>query len=110
MASIVWIIVGYFSLFDFGFAGLTVIPILIGFIISESYYFFHWNPNLALLSVTLISFAIITVTFNSDPLTRLNTILPFVAIALSPHIFIKRKPSYETSANSLEQNLIKFIS
>ncbi len=76
--------------YDFGIAGLAIIPFIIGFVISEIYYYLHRNPNLVVLVLTAISFAIITSSFNSDSLTRLDTVLPFFMIVVSQFYFVKK--------------------
>ncbi len=76
--------------YDFGIAGLAIIPFIIGFVISEIYYYMHRNPNLVVLVLTAISFAIITSSFNSDSLTRLDTVLPFFMIVVSQFYFVKK--------------------
>jgi oligosaccharide repeat unit polymerase len=77
--------------YDFGIAGLTVIPFIIGFFISEIYYYLHRNPNIVVLTLYTIAFAVITNSYNSDPLTRLDTMLPFSIIVFSQFFFQKKK-------------------
>ena len=76
--------------YDFGIAGLAVIPFIIGFTISEIYYYLHRNPGLIVLTLTAIAFTIITSSFNSDSLTRLDTVLPFFVIVGSQFYFQKK--------------------
>lgn len=78
---------------DFGVAGLALMPFIIGFIFSEIYYFFHRNPTLVMLALVSIAFAVIMISFNSDALSRLDTVLPFTVIILAQFLFIKRKPA-----------------
>ncbi|MBK9098369.1 MAG: oligosaccharide repeat unit polymerase [bacterium] len=75
---------------DFGIAGLALMPFIIGFIFSEIYYFFHRNPTLVMLALVSIVFAVIMISFNSDALSRLDTVLPFTVIVLAQFIFIKK--------------------
>ena len=58
--------------YDFGIIGLATIPFLIGFIISEVYYFLHRNPNIIILTLYCVAFAVITISFNSDPLNKVR--------------------------------------
>ena len=76
---------------DYGVAGLALMPFIIGFIFSEIYYFFHRNPTLVMLALVSIAFAVIMISFNSDALSRLDTVLPFTVIILAQFLFIKRK-------------------
>lgn len=76
---------------DYGVAGLALMPFIIGFIFSEIYYFFHRNPTLVMLAMVSIVFAVIMISFNSDALSRLDTVLPFTVIVLAQFLFIKRK-------------------
>lgn len=76
---------------DYGVAGLALMPFIIGFIFSEIYYFFHRNPTLVMLALVSIAFAVIMISFNSDALSRLDTVLPFTVIVLAQFLFIKRK-------------------
>jgi oligosaccharide repeat unit polymerase len=76
--------------FDFGITGLALIPFIIGFIISEIYYYLHRNPNITVLTLYTIGFAVITNSYNSDPLTRLDTMLPFLIIVFSQFLFKKK--------------------
>ncbi|HSP89241.1 MAG TPA: O-antigen polymerase [Ignavibacteriaceae bacterium] len=75
--------------YDFGITGLALFPFIIGFVISEIYYYLHRNPNNVVLAVYTIAFAIITNSYNSDPITRLDTMLPFLIIVFS-QFFIKK--------------------
>lgn len=75
---------------DFGIAGLAIIPFIIGFIISEIYYYIHRNPNLVTLALTTVGFAVIMISFNSDPLTRLDMMFNFVVIVFAQYLFMKR--------------------
>ncbi|NWG29092.1 MAG: oligosaccharide repeat unit polymerase [Ignavibacteriaceae bacterium] len=76
---------------DFGIAGLALMPFIIGFIFSEIYYFFHRNPTLVKLALVSIAFAVIMISFNSDALSRLDTVLPFTVIVLAQFLFMKRE-------------------
>jgi len=78
---------------DYGIAGLALMPFIIGFIFSEIYYFFHRNPSLVMLALVSIVFAVIMISFNSDALSRLDTILPFTVIVLAQFLFIKGNSS-----------------
>ena len=78
--------------YDFGITGLALIPFIIGFIISEIYYYLHRNPNILVLTLYTIGFAVITNSYNSDPLSRLDTMLPFLIIVIS-QFFFKNKVS-----------------
>ena len=78
---------------DYGIAGLALMPFIIGFIFSEIYYFFHRNPSLVMLALVSIVFAVIMISFNSDALSRLDTVLPFTVIVLAQFLFIKGNSS-----------------
>jgi oligosaccharide repeat unit polymerase len=78
---------------DFGIAGLAVIPFIIGFIISEIYYYLHRNPSLVVLTLATVGFAVIMISFNSDPLTRLDMMFNFFVIVLAQFLFIKKTSS-----------------
>jgi oligosaccharide repeat unit polymerase len=73
--------------YDFGIAGIAIIPFIIGFIISEIYYYLHRNPDLVILTLNTIGFAVIMISFNSDPLTRLDMMFNFVVIVLAQLYF-----------------------
>ncbi len=75
---------------DFGIVGLAIIPFIIGFIISEIYYYIHRNPNLLTLALTTVGFAVIMISFNSDPLTRLDMMFNFIVIVLAQYLFLNR--------------------
>ena len=75
---------------DFGIAGLAIIPFIIGFIISEIYYYLHRNPGLVVLALTTIGFAVIMISFNSDPLTRLDMMFNFIVIVLAQFLFLNK--------------------
>lgn len=75
---------------DFGIAGLAIIPFIIGFIISEIYYYIHRNPNLVTLALTTVGFAVIMISFNSDPLTRLDMMFNFIVIVLAQFLFVNK--------------------
>ncbi len=76
--------------YDYGIAGLALIPFIIGFVFSEIYYYFRRNPNLVMLALISITFAVIVISFNSDALSRLDTVLPFTVIVLAQFLFIKK--------------------
>lgn len=75
---------------DFGITGLAVIPFVIGFMISEIYYYLHRNPSLVILALTSVGFAVIMISFNSDPLTRLDMMFNFIVIVLAQYLFLNR--------------------
>jgi oligosaccharide repeat unit polymerase len=75
---------------DFGIAGLAVIPFAIGFIISEVYYYLHRNPSLVVLTLATVGFAVIMISFNSDPLTRLDMMFNFTVIVLAQFLFVNK--------------------
>ncbi len=79
---------------DFGIAGLAMIPFILGFVFSEIYYSLHRNPTILVLILYSIAFSIILISFSSDPLTRLDSMLPFAVIVLA-QVFIIKKPSIE---------------
>jgi oligosaccharide repeat unit polymerase len=68
--------------YDFGYMGLAIIPFTIGFIFSEIYFLLRRNPNLVTLTLYTIVFAVITISYTSDPLTRLDMMFNFVVIVL----------------------------
>lgn len=76
--------------YDFGTIGLSIIPLIIGFIISEVYYYLHRNPNIVILTLYCIAFTVIILSFNSDPLTRFDTMLPFTVIVLVQFLIINK--------------------
>ena len=75
---------------DFGITGLAIIPFIIGFIISEIYYYLHRNPGLVVLALTTVGFAVIMISFNSDPLTRLDMMFNFIVIVLAQFLFLNK--------------------
>lgn len=75
---------------DFGIAGLAIIPFIIGFLISEVYYYLHRNPGLVVLTLATVGFAVIMISFNSDPLTRLDMMFNFIVIVLAQYFFIQK--------------------
>jgi oligosaccharide repeat unit polymerase len=75
---------------DFGIAGLAVIPFAIGFIISEVYYYLHRNPSLVVLTLATVGFAVIMISFNSDPLTRLDMMFNFIVIVFAQFLFMNK--------------------
>ena len=75
---------------DFGITGLAIIPFIIGFIISEIYYYLHRNPGLIVLALTTVGFAVIMISFNSDPLTRLDMMFNFIVIVLAQFLFLNK--------------------
>lgn len=87
----------YWSYFlDFGIAGLALIPCLLGFFISEVYYHFRRNPTLTTLTIYAIAFAVMVISYSSDPLTRLDTMLPFI-ILISVQTYIVKHSSEKIS-------------
>ena len=81
----------YWSYFyDFGIAGLAVIPFILGFIFSEFYYLLRKYPSLVNLSLYSVVFSVIAISYTSDPLTRLDMMYNFVIIVLV-QIFIEKK-------------------
>ena len=81
----------YWSYFyDFGILGLSVIPFIIGFTISEIYYYLHRNPNVVVLALYTVAFAVIAISFSSDPLTRLDTMLDFTVIVFAQFFFMNK--------------------
>jgi oligosaccharide repeat unit polymerase len=82
---------------DFGIAGLAVIPFVIGFLISEIYYYLHRNPGLVILALTTVGFAVIMISFNSDPLTRLDMMFNFIVIVLAQYLFLNRTSKAQSS-------------
>jgi oligosaccharide repeat unit polymerase len=81
---------------DFGIAGLAIIPFIIGFIISEIYYYIHRSPNLVTLALTTVGFAVIMISFNSDPLTRLDMMFNFIVIVLAQFLFVNKSFSTQS--------------
>ena len=82
---------------DFGLAGLAIIPFIIGFIISEIYYYLHRNPSLVVLALTTVGFAVIMISFNSDPLTRLDMMFNFIVIVLAQFLFLNKNSKAQIS-------------
>ena len=76
--------------YDFGVAGLAVIPFILGFIFSEFYYLLRKYPSLVTLSLYSVVFSVIAISYTSDPLTRLDMMYNFVIIVLV-QIFIEKK-------------------
>ena len=76
--------------YDFGVLGLGLIPLGIGFIISEVYYFLHRNPSLTLLAVYSVAFSVLMVTFNSDPLTKTEMVLSYTLIIVLQLFIVKK--------------------
>jgi oligosaccharide repeat unit polymerase len=76
--------------YDFGIFGLAFIPMALGFIASEVYYFLHRNPSLTLLAIYSVAFSVIMVTFNSDPLTKTDMVLSYFVIIMSQSFFVKK--------------------
>lgn len=76
--------------YDFGVAGLFIIPMVIGFIFSEIYYYLHRHPNFVVLTLTSISFTTITISHSSDPLTRLDMMVNFIVILLAQGFIVKK--------------------
>jgi len=75
---------------DFGLSGLAIIPFLIGFVISEIYYLLHRNPGLVTLALASVGFAVIMISFNSDPLTRLDMMFNFTLIVLVQFLIVRK--------------------
>ncbi len=82
---------------DFGIAGLAFIPFFIGFMISEIYYYLHRNPGLVVLVLTTVGFAVIMISFNSDPLTRLDMMFNFMVIVLAQFLFLNKSRKAQRS-------------
>lgn len=76
--------------YDFGIAGLAIIPFILGFIFSEFYYLLRKYPSLVTLSLYSVVFSVIAISYTSDPLTRLDMMYNFVIIVLV-QIFIEKK-------------------
>ncbi len=76
--------------YDFGIIGLGFIPLIIGFLISEIYYFLHRNPSLTLLAVYSVAFSVLMVTFNSDPLTKSEMVLSYTLIVVTQLFIVKK--------------------
>jgi oligosaccharide repeat unit polymerase len=76
--------------YDFGLTGLALIPFIIGFIISEIYYYLHRNPGLIILTLNTVGFAVIMISFNSDPLTRLDMMFNFTIIVCAQFFFMNK--------------------
>jgi|WetSurMetagenome_2_1015567.scaffolds.fasta_scaffold38630_2 oligosaccharide repeat unit polymerase len=74
---------------DFGVTGLAVIPLILGFIISEVYYYLHRNPNLIILTIYSALFSTIVISYSSDPLTRLDMMFNFGVITFAQLFFYK---------------------
>jgi|GEM_PF-5271135 len=73
--------------YDFGIAGLALIPFIIGYIISEIYYYLHRNPDIVILTLFSLAFAVITISYSSDPLTRLDMMFNFSIIVFAQFYF-----------------------
>jgi oligosaccharide repeat unit polymerase len=86
--------------YDFGIAGLALIPFIIGFVISEIYYYLHRSPNIIILTLFSIAFAVISISYSSDPLTRLDMMFNFSVIVFAQYYFWN-KPTGEPS-NSIK--------
>jgi oligosaccharide repeat unit polymerase len=84
--------------YDFGLFGLSFIPLGIGFVISEVYYFLHRNPNLVILAVYSAAFSVIVVTFNSDPLTKSEIVLSYIVIILTQLFIVKKKSNNQIAS------------
>ena len=74
--------------YDFGITGLAIVPFIIGFIISNIYYRLHRNPNMVALTLYAVAFAVIVISYTSDPLTRLDMMLNFVVIVVAQYFII----------------------
>jgi oligosaccharide repeat unit polymerase len=77
--------------YDFGITGLALIPFIIGFIISNIYYNLHRNPNMVTLTLYAVAFAVIVISYTSDPLTRLDMMLNFVVIVVAQFFIINNR-------------------
>jgi len=73
--------------YDFGIAGLALIPFIIGYIISEIYYYLRRNPNIVILTLFSIAFAVMAISYSSDPLTRLDMMFNFSIIVFAQFLF-----------------------
>jgi len=71
--------------YDFGIIGLVFFPFIMGFAISEIYYYLHRKPNLVSLSMYCIAFSVIIVAVISDPLTRLDMVFNFILIVVAQY-------------------------
>ncbi len=76
--------------YDFGITGLAIIPFSIGFFISEIYYFLHRNPNLVSLTLYTVAFAVIAISYVSDPLTRLDMMFNFFIIVFIQFLLVNK--------------------
>ena len=76
--------------YDFGVAGLAVIPFIIGFIISEIYYRLRRYPNIIMLTIYTAAFAVIIISYTSDPLTRLDMMYNFGVIIFAQILFTNK--------------------
>jgi len=75
---------------DFGYVGLTIIPFILGYVISEIYYKLHSSPHLIYVSMYSIGFVTLVISYSSDPLTRLDMVFNFILIVLA-QFYITRK-------------------
>ena len=76
--------------YDFGIPGLAFIPFVLGFIISEIYYYLHRTPNLVNLALYSVGFTVIFISYSSDPLTRLDMMFNFIIIVLVQKYITKK--------------------
>lgn len=75
--------------YDFGILGLAILPGILGFIISYTYYLLRSQPSVKRLVLYSIGFIVIVISYSSDPLTRLDMMFNFTLIYASQFFFIK---------------------
>lgn len=76
--------------YDFGIIGLATIPFILGFIFSELNYLLRRRADLLILSLNCVAFTVIMISYNSDSLTRLDTIITYIVIVLAQYFIIKK--------------------
>lgn len=77
--------------YDFGYLGLVIIPLFLGWIVSEIFYLLHRRPSLMTLSLYSAAFSVIVISYTSDPLTRLDMMFNYVMIVIAQKIILPKQ-------------------
>ncbi len=85
---------------DFGYVGLTLIPFILGYVISEIYYKLHSSPHLIYVALYSIGFVILVISYSSDPLTRLDMVFNFILIVLAQFYITRKTISIKAQSNN----------
>lgn len=83
----------WYYYWDFGFIGVTLIPLLSGFAVGICYYMMRYTAQLKWVILYAIGFSLIVISFFTNPLLLLNFVSNIFVLWFIHHFFVDQRSS-----------------